>query len=103
MITAIASADAPRPLARELADIEPARPTQILAPTIAPTPPQQSLAPARLLIELDLASARFVQTMVDPSNDRVLRKFPTDGQIAFSRGIAAYATKTLGAILVRDA
>ena len=60
----------------------------------AAAPPQALVAPW-LLIELDEASDRFVQTLVDPSNQAVLRRFPNEGQLAFSRGVNAYV-KALG-------
>jgi hypothetical protein len=52
--------------------------------------PQSSLAPARLVIELDAAAERFVQTLVDGVSDTVLRRYPNEGQLAFSRGVNAY-------------
>jgi hypothetical protein len=45
---------------------------------------------ARLVIELDEASARFVRTLIDNESASVLRRYPSDGQIEFSRGVAAY-------------
>jgi hypothetical protein len=66
------------------------------APTPAPTrligatAPQQPPIPPRLYIELDEAADRFVQTVVDPANETVLRRFPEEGRLAFSRGVNAY-------------
>jgi hypothetical protein len=31
-----------------------------------------------------------VQTVVDPANETVLRRFPEEGRLAFSRGVNAY-------------
>jgi hypothetical protein len=57
---------------------------------IAVTPPQRSLLPPRVVIELDQAAERFVQTLFDGMSDTVLRRYPDEGQLAFSRGINAY-------------
>lgn len=51
--------------------------------------PPPLIAP-RLLIEFDAASDRFVHTLIDPASQSVLRRFPNEGQIAFSRGVNAY-------------
>ena len=54
------------------------------------TPPSPSLFPPRLVIELDQAAERFVQTLVDNAGDTVLRRYPDEAQLAFSRGVNAY-------------
>lgn len=75
-------------------------PAQAASPA-APEPERATLAAPQtlvapwLLIELDKASNRFVQTLVDPSSQSVLRRFPNEGQLAFSRGVNAYM-KALG-------
>ena len=46
--------------------------------------------PPKLTIELDTASRRFVQTLFDGGSEEVLRRYPDEGQIAFSRGVNAY-------------
>lgn len=48
------------------------------------------LAPAKLLIEIDKVSGRFVNTLVDPDSQQVLRQYPSDAQLAFSRAVQAY-------------
>jgi hypothetical protein len=57
---------------------------------MAATSSQQSLLPARLVIELDSTAERFVQTLVDGAGDTVLRRYPDEAQLAFSRGVNAY-------------
>ena len=59
------------------------------APAATTAPPRSLLAP-RLFIELDKAADRFVHKVVDRESDAVLRRFPSEGQIAFSRGVNAY-------------
>jgi hypothetical protein len=46
--------------------------------------------PAQLVIELDAAAERFVQTLVAAGGQTVLRRYPDENQLAFSRGINAY-------------
>jgi hypothetical protein len=53
---------------------------------------QSPLVAARLVIEFDPAAERFIQTLLDSANDTVLRRYPDEGQLAFSRGIKAYIT-----------
>ena len=76
-----------------------------------PTPPQQpspaakaaealqaeqqaqslnQLVPATLLVEIDRASGRFVHTLKDSATNEVLWRFPSEGQLAFSRAVKAY-------------
>jgi hypothetical protein len=47
------------------------------------------LLPGQLMIEVDHASGRFVQTMKDASEE-VLWRFPNETQLAFSRAVVAY-------------
>ena len=44
----------------------------------------------RHAVELDEASGRFVQELVDPASNEILRAFPDESQLAFSRGVRAY-------------
>ncbi len=60
----------------------------------AQTPPAQ----IQLLIEFDEASARFVHIVLDAANDAVVRRSPSESQLAFSRGVAAY----MKALAARD-
>jgi hypothetical protein len=48
------------------------------------------LLPPRVVIELDEAAERFVQTLLDGAGETVLRRYPDEAQLAFSRGINAY-------------
>jgi hypothetical protein len=74
---------------------EPAAPPPAHGPSAA-TPPQASLLPARLVIELDAAAERFVQTLVSGAGDTV-RRYPDEAQLAFSRGVNAYMAALLRA------
>lgn len=55
--------------------------------THAPPPPPPA---PRLVIERDEASQRFVQTLIDPANDSVVRRYPHEAELAFARGVNAY-------------
>lgn len=65
------------------------------SPPVAAAP--QQLIASKLFIELDEASARYVQTHVDPNDNSVLRRFPSESQLAFSRGVSAYVRATRSA------
>ena len=56
------------------------------APAVAPKQPH----PGRLTIEFDEASQRFVQTLLEGGSEEILRRYPNEGQLAFSRGVSAY-------------
>lgn len=48
------------------------------------------LAPRDLLVEMDPAAGRFVQTLTDPSTQEVVWRYPSETQLAYSRAVAAY-------------
>lgn len=85
------------PVQRSLADA--ASPVAWAAARRVPTSeaaPHMLMAPL-LVIEFDGAAERFVQTLIDPTDKSVLRRFPAEDQIAFSRGVNAYMTAQLRA------
>ena len=51
---------------------------------------EQLSAPSKLVIEFDQDSQRFVQTLLDDVARTILRSYPDEGQLAFSRGVHAY-------------
>lgn len=55
-------------------------------PSVAPT----LLVAGDLVIEIDQAAKRFVNKLFDPNTQELTRQFPSDGQLAFSRGLNAY-------------
>ena len=63
-----------------------------MAPPQAGTPigSEQLSAPSKLVIEFDQASQRFVQTLLDDAAHEILRRYPDEAQLAFSRGVNAY-------------
>ncbi|MES1201038.1 MAG: hypothetical protein ABUS57_06270 [Pseudomonadota bacterium] len=48
------------------------------------------LSAAKLLVAIDEGSGRFVNTLLDPNSQEVLRQYPSDAQLAFSRAVKAY-------------
>jgi hypothetical protein len=67
---------------------------QTSRPVDAPAP---HLIEPSLIIELDQSAQRFVQTLVDPATGAVLRRYPDEIQLTFSRGVAAYVKAQRGA------
>jgi uncharacterized FlaG/YvyC family protein len=51
---------------------------------------KSDLAPADLLIELDKAAGRFVNTLVDSDTHEVILRYPNETQLAFARAVNAY-------------
>lgn len=88
-----------------LAPIQPALDTQAPTATKAPpapaapserasAEPPAAAAPAltstRLHVDFDRSAGRFVQTITDVTTDQVLRQYPSEGQLAYSRAVVAY-------------
>ena len=42
------------------------------------------------VVELDKDAGRFVQILTDISTDEVLRQYPSESQLAYSRAVVAY-------------
>ena len=57
---------------------------------------QTKLAPAKLSVEIDAAAGRFVNILSDVNTGQVVRQYPSDAQLAFSRAIRAYARQLAG-------
>lgn len=63
-------------------------------PPAAWAAPQPPLTAPKLVISLDEASQRFVQMLLAPDSAAVLRQYPDETQLAFSRGVSAYVQAT---------
>jgi hypothetical protein len=83
-LVALPASRPPSPAAKAQASAEHAA-----AAPAAPAP-RLPLLTAEVQIELDKASGRFVQTLVESESKAVLRRYPDDAQLAFSRGVNAY-------------
>jgi uncharacterized FlaG/YvyC family protein len=55
-------------------------------------PPEQApvQSSGRLTIELDRGAGVFVQRLIDPSTEEVIRQFPHEGQLMLARAQKAY-------------
>lgn len=52
--------------------------------------PDSSYSTRTLLVELDKDAGRFVQILSDVSTHEVLRQYPSESQLAYSRAVVAY-------------
>lgn len=57
---------------------------------------QNKLEPAKLSVQIDAAAGRFVNILADVNTGQVVRQYPSDAQLAFSRAIRAYARRMAG-------
>ncbi|HVK79250.1 MAG TPA: hypothetical protein VM915_01425 [Verrucomicrobiae bacterium] len=49
-----------------------------------------STTPHILEVSLDASAGRFVQHLTDGTTEETLRKYPSEGQLAYSRAVMAY-------------
>lgn len=63
---------------------------QTNAPLDAELSPASAYNSRTLLVELDKDAGRFVQILTDSSTDEVLRQYPSECQLAYSRAVVAY-------------
>jgi uncharacterized FlaG/YvyC family protein len=79
-------------LARRVATSEPGPAAEAAERRIAEYAAQQKseLAPDQVAIALDAESQRFVSTLTDTSTAEMLRKYPSESQLAYSRAVMAY-------------
>lgn len=47
-------------------------------------------APTDVHVDFDREAGRFIQTVTDLTTDQVLRQYPSEAQLAYSRAVAAY-------------
>jgi uncharacterized FlaG/YvyC family protein len=57
---------------------------------------REHLAPGRLLVQIDVESGRFVNTLLDAATEEVIRKYPSEAQLAYSRAVKAYLNALAG-------
>lgn len=60
------------------------------APQKSEPPPPVQLIASEMLIQVDKASGRFVSTVIDPDTQEILRQYPSETQLAYSRAVRAY-------------
>jgi hypothetical protein len=54
------------------------------------------IAPDKLQVSLDAHAARFVQTLTDANTAEMLRRYPSESQLAYSRAVMAYLRAQIG-------
>lgn len=52
--------------------------------------------PNKLEVSLDTSAGRFVQILTDANTEETLRKYPSEGQLAYSRAVMAYMRALYG-------
>ena len=51
---------------------------------------RSELLPDKVAVALDQESQRFISTLTDTSTSEMLRKYPSESQLAYSRAVMAY-------------
>ncbi|MBK8543779.1 MAG: hypothetical protein IPL62_09590 [Caulobacteraceae bacterium] len=51
---------------------------------------RSELTPHKVAVALDQESQRFISTLTDTSTAEMLRKYPSESQLAYSRAVMAY-------------
>lgn len=54
------------------------------------------LQPDKVLVRLDADAQRFVTTLTDSTTSEMLRRYPSESQLAYSRAVMAYLRAQLG-------
>ena len=54
---------------------------------------QTKLEAGKLMVQIDAAAGRFVNILADVNTGQVVRQYPNDAQLAFSRAIRAYVRR----------
>lgn len=52
--------------------------------------------PGKVLVQLDPDAQRFVATLTDSSTSEMLRRYPSESQLAYSRAVMAYLRAQIG-------
>ena len=54
------------------------------------------LMPGQVAVALDAEAQRFVSTLTDTSTSEMLRRYPSESQLAYSRAVMAYLRAQIG-------
>jgi hypothetical protein len=57
---------------------------------------RSELLPDKLLVQLDEKAGRFVHTLTDAETQETKLRYPSEGQLAYSRAIKAYLRAQFG-------
>ena len=52
--------------------------------------------PGKVLVQLDPDAQRFVATLTDSATSEMLRRYPSESQLAYSRAVMAYLRAQIG-------
>lgn len=52
--------------------------------------------PGKVMVHLDPDAQRFVATLTDSSTSEMLRRYPSESQLAYSRAVMAYLRAQIG-------
>jgi hypothetical protein len=55
-----------------------------------------NVEPGNLQVRLDGSAQRFVQTLTDSSTGEMLRRYPSEAQLAYARAVMAYLRAQTG-------
>ncbi len=55
-----------------------------------------SIQPGKVQVQLDPDAQRFVTTLTDSSTSEMLRRYPSESQLAYSRAVMAYLRAQTG-------
>jgi hypothetical protein len=58
--------------------------------------PRTEVASGKVEVSLDPEAQRFVSTLTDTSTAEMLRKYPSESQLAYSRAVMAYLRTQIG-------
>jgi hypothetical protein len=54
------------------------------------------MQPGKVEVQLDSDAQRFVATLTDSTTSEMLRKYPSESQLAYSRAVMAYLRAQIG-------
>ncbi|MCA8885980.1 MAG: hypothetical protein KDA35_05115 [Hyphomonadaceae bacterium] len=57
---------------------------------------RSELVPDKVAVALDQESQRFISTVTDTSTAEMLRKYPSESQLAYSRAVMGYLRAQIG-------
>lgn len=57
---------------------------------------KNELLPDKLQVRLDEKAGRFVQTLTDADTEEMVRRYPSEAQLAYSRAVMAYLRAQIG-------
>jgi hypothetical protein len=92
MVSVAAPKAAPALVAQKPASAEPSIAAEAAAKRLAEHKAalQSEVQPDKLQVQLDGNAQRFVQTLTDSRTGEMLRRYPSEAQLAYARAVMAY-------------